>query len=127
MTTTTRRRRDPRLVALTDDFLECRERHNWNGKRRVRRWRYPDRTMTVEVATECTRRGSTQFREIVTGPARGPIEAGTLYRQSWIDYAPGYLVKLQEGEDRLPKSRFRLEGVQRWLDLNPDVPIVDRE
>jgi hypothetical protein len=126
-TTTRRRDRDPRLVALSDDFLECRERHDWNGDRRVRRYRYPDKTLTVEVSTQCTRCDSTQVREIVTGPARGPLPLGTLYRQTRIDYAPGYLVKLEEGEERLPKASFRLEGVRRWLDANPDVPIVNRE
>jgi hypothetical protein len=126
MTTTTRRQRDPRLKALPDVYLECRDRHDWNGEREVRRWRYPSKVLTVEIATRCTRCSSKQIREIVVGRPRGGPDLGALYRKTWIDYAKGYTIKLEEGEDRLPKAAFRLEHVRRYLDANP-VPIRDRE
>lgn len=121
------RKRDPRLVALSDDLLECRERHPWDDARaHVQRYRYSDGTYTVETSRPCARCGSIQFREIVTYSRRGGVEPGAFYRRTWIDYSSGYLIKLKEGEERLPRSTFRLERVRRWLDANP-LPVIDRK
>lgn len=129
MPSTTARRpktpRDPRVQALADEVLDCRDRHDWNGNQSAQRWRYEDRTETLEVITDCRRCTSTQHREVVTYSPKGYVIPGSLYRATWIDYADGYLVKLQEGEERLPRTTFRLERARRFLDRHP-LPIRDR-
>jgi hypothetical protein len=130
MTTTTPARRpkmprDPRLVALPETFLDCRDRHDWNGAEEAQRWRYPSKVETLEIATQCNRCGSIQVREVVTYTPRGVVEPGALYRPTWIDYADGYLLKLAEGEEKLPRAAFRLERARRFLDRSK-LPIKDR-
>jgi hypothetical protein len=51
-----------------------------------------------------------QIREVVEW-GRAGVEAGALYRPTRYDYAAGYLLHLQEGEDRITRYAVRLEDV----------------
>jgi hypothetical protein len=119
--------RDPRIKALSDDFLDCRQRHDWNGERYLHRWRYKDGTETLQISTQCVRCKSTQIREVITYSRKGHLIPGFAYRQTRIEYAPGYKIQLGEDEDRPARYTFVLEQARRFLERYPDVPISDRE
>jgi hypothetical protein len=121
----TRTPRDERLVKLPDNYLECRvDRHQLDGEVAYQRWRYRDAD-TLEKRSTCSRCGTVQIREVVEW-GRAGVEAGALYRPTRYDYAAGYLLHLQEGEDRITRYAVRLEDVRRILERMPDIPIIRR-
>ena len=108
--------RDPRLVALPDEFLLCRaDRHDLpplSQPTEAQRWRYPD-AKVIELWYECRRCGSVQVRKINEAD-------GSLYRPTGYRYTDGYLTRSDEGRgSRILPAAARLEAVRRWLTANP--------
>lgn len=106
--------RDPRLVALPDNYLTCRvDRHELpTFPDEAQRWRYPDAEV-LETRRTCVRCGSTEVRMVNEWD-------GTLYRPTRYEYAEGYLVVNPEGvEGPTPRRASRLEHVRRFLERNP--------
>ena len=106
--------RDPRLVKLSDEFLEYRvNRHDIPSlPDHAQRWRYHDAEV-LETHRECRRCGSVQIRQINEWD-------GSLYRPTSYVYSDGYLVTNPEGvEGPTPRAASRLEHVRRFLERNP--------
>lgn len=108
--------RDPRLVALSDEFLQCRNQHDLPAlPDEAVRWRYPEADV-LETSTQCRRCKSVQKRQV------NELN-GELFRPTSWRYSDGYLLVNPEGvEGPTPRSASRLELVRRFLERNP-IPI----
>jgi hypothetical protein len=117
------RERDARLIAMPDNFLDCRQdRHALLGQSDVQRWRYRDADV-IERRVACARCGSVQIRQVVESSRQ--FEAGSLYKPTTYEYVTGYLNPMP-GTGRIPNNAVRLEAARRFLDRNP-LPIRRRE